>query len=263
MITSGGNRNPANADRSTFGRADRGRRTCPASSAGTDRHGPGPAHATDPSRAGAPREAASLRLEGMDVHAPVRQVGSSKPWCADGRRSWSCSGCWPVAGRRRPVTVRPRRRPSREARRPRACRSRTNPRSRRPPRPPRHRPRTAPTTTPPVATPPRTTPAGRPCPADVAATLPDSRSATLVAGFRTSRFRLYYCRTAGGQLYYRGISRADAAKATTLPARRIAGGFEARGLEEGSVFVFRVAQGRLFVIQDGKQIFVDPIIATL
>jgi hypothetical protein len=121
---------------------------------------------------------------------------------------------------------------------------------------------TAPTTTPPVAT-PRTAPAGRPCPADVAATLPDSRSATLVAGFRTSRFRLYYCRTAGGQLYYRGISRADAAKATTLPARRIAGGFEARGLEEGSVFVFRVAQGRLFVIQDGKQILVDPIMATL
>jgi hypothetical protein len=123
---------------------------------------------------------------------------------------------------------------------------------------------TAPTRTPPVAAPPsRTAPVGRPCPADVAATLPDSRSATLVAGFRTSRFRLYYCRTAGGQLYYRGISRADAAKATTLPARRIAGGFEARGVEEGSVFVFRVAQGRLFVIQDGKQIFVDPIIATL
>ena len=122
---------------------------------------------------------------------------------------------------------------------------------------------TAPTTTPPVATSPRTAPAGRPCPADVAATLPDSRSATLVAGFRTSRFRLYYCRTAGGQLYYRGISRADAAKATTLPARRIAGGFEARGAEAGSVYVFRVAQGRLSVIQDGKQIFVDPIIATL
>ena len=116
---------------------------------------------------------------------------------------------------------------------------------------------------PPVGTPPRTAPAGRPCPADVAATLPDSRSATLVAGFRTSRYRLYYCRTAGGQLYYRGISRADAAKATTLPARRIAGGFEARGVEAGSVFLFRVAQGRLFVIQDGKQIFVDPIIATL
>lgn len=122
---------------------------------------------------------------------------------------------------------------------------------------------TAPTTTPPVATPPETAPAGRPCPADVAATLPDSRAATLVAGFRTSRFRLYYCRTAGGQLYYRGISRVDAAKATTLRARRIAGGFEARGAEEGSVFVFRVAQGRLVVIQDGKQIFVDPIIATL
>ncbi|CAA9228631.1 MAG: hypothetical protein AVDCRST_MAG41-806 [uncultured Corynebacteriales bacterium] len=122
---------------------------------------------------------------------------------------------------------------------------------------------TAPTTTPPVATPPRTAPAGRRCPADVAATLPDSRPATLIAGFRTSRFRLYYCRTAGGQLYYRGISRADAAKATTLPARRIAGGFEARGVEAGSVYVFRVAQGRLFVIQDGKQIFVEPIIATL
>ena len=122
---------------------------------------------------------------------------------------------------------------------------------------------TAPTTTSPVATAARTAPAGRRCPADVAATLPDSRPATLIAGFRTSRFRLYYCRTAGGQLYYRGISRADAAKATTLPARRIAGGFEARGVEAGSVYVFRVAQGRLFVIQDGKQIFVEPIIATL
>src|SRR5690349_20612743 len=41
------------------------------------------------------------------------------------------------------------------------------------------------TTTPPVATPPRTAATGRPCPAGVAATLPDSRSATLVAGFRT------------------------------------------------------------------------------
>jgi hypothetical protein len=122
---------------------------------------------------------------------------------------------------------------------------------------------TAPTTTPPVATPSRTVPAGRPCPSDVAATLPDSRSATLVAGFRTSRFQLYYCRTTGGQLYYRGINRADTAKATTLPARTIAGGFEARGVEDGSVFVFRVAQGRLLVIQDGKPIFVDRIITTL
>lgn len=122
---------------------------------------------------------------------------------------------------------------------------------------------TSPTTTPPVATPPRTAPAGRPCPSTVAATLPDSPSATLVAGFRTSRYQLYYCRTAGGQLYYRGINRADAAKATTLPARTIAGGFEARGVEDGSVFVFRVAQGRLLVIQDGKQIFADRIITTL
>ena len=38
MITSGGNRNPANADRSTCGRAARGRRTRPASSASPDRH---------------------------------------------------------------------------------------------------------------------------------------------------------------------------------------------------------------------------------
>jgi hypothetical protein len=124
---------------------------------------------------------------------------------------------------------------------------------------------TAPTRTPPVATPTRTAPASRRCPADVAATLPGSRPATptLIAGFRTSRYQVYYCRTAAGQLYYRGINRADAAKATTLPARRIAGGFEARGVEAGSVYVFRVAQGRLSVIQDGKQIFVDPIIATL
>jgi len=46
VITSDGNRNPANADRSTFGRAARGRRTRPASSAGPHRHHPDPINAT-------------------------------------------------------------------------------------------------------------------------------------------------------------------------------------------------------------------------
>lgn len=120
-----------------------------------------------------------------------------------------------------------------------------------------------PATSAPTTSAPGTTPAGRPCPPGVAATLPDSGPATLVAGFLTSRFRLYFCRTVPGQLYYRGISRADSRQATTLAARTIAGGYEARTVAEGSEFVYRVAQGRLAVTQDGKQILVDPVIATL
>jgi hypothetical protein len=121
----------------------------------------------------------------------------------------------------------------------------------------------APSTAPPTTTPPRTTPAGRPCPADVARTLPGSQPATLVAGFGTTRFRLYFCRTVDGQLYYRGISRADAKQATTLAAKTIPGGYEARTVVDGNVFVYRVAQRRLVVTQNGKQIVVDAITSTL
>ena len=47
VITSGGNRNPANAHRRAFGRAARGRRIRPASSAGLNRHRRVRASATD------------------------------------------------------------------------------------------------------------------------------------------------------------------------------------------------------------------------
>lgn len=118
-----------------------------------------------------------------------------------------------------------------------------------------------PTTTAPTTTAPTTTPAGRPCPADVVATLPGP--ATLVAGFQTTRFRLYFCRTAPGQLYYRGISRADAKQATTLAAKTIPGGYEARTTFDGHRFVYRVARGRLLVTRDGRQILADAVTATL
>jgi hypothetical protein len=48
VITSGGNRNPANADRSAFGRAARDRRIRPISSARLDRHRRIRTSATDP-----------------------------------------------------------------------------------------------------------------------------------------------------------------------------------------------------------------------
>lgn len=122
---------------------------------------------------------------------------------------------------------------------------------------------TAPSPVPPTTTAPRPTPAGRPCPADVARTLPGARPAVLVAGFTTTRFRLSFCRTGDGRLYYRGVSRADAAQATTLPARTIPGGYEARTVVDGSVFVYRVAQRRLVVTKDGNRILADAVTATL
>jgi hypothetical protein len=51
VITPGGNRNPANADRSTDRRTARGRRTRPASSAGPDHHRPGSAQRNSPGQA--------------------------------------------------------------------------------------------------------------------------------------------------------------------------------------------------------------------
>lgn len=126
-----------------------------------------------------------------------------------------------------------------------------------------------PTTTPPTTTPPTTapvppaSPAGRPCPADVTRTLPGGGPATLVAGFGTTRFRLFYCRTDRGALYYRGISRANPARATTLPARTIPGGYEAQGTENGDTYVYRVAQRRLTVTKNGAPLFTDPVTSTL
>ena len=139
---------------------------------------------------------------------------------------------------------------------------------------------TGPTTTPttPPATPPATTsapttpaptpapttgPAGRGCPADVIRTLPGARSATLVAGFGTTRFRLYFCRTDRGQLYYRGISRAAPKQATTIPATTIPGGYQARKVFEGDTYVYRVTPARLVVTKNGKPLFTDRVTSTL
>ncbi|HST64797.1 MAG TPA: hypothetical protein VLM05_06385 [Mycobacteriales bacterium] len=118
-------------------------------------------------------------------------------------------------------------------------------------------------TTPAGTTPaPATSPAGRPCPADVTRTLPGGGPATLVAGYGTTRFRLFFCRSDRG-LYYRGISRADPSRATTLPARTVSGGYEAVGTENGDTFVYRVAQRRLSVTKNGKPLFTDPVTSTL
>lgn len=126
----------------------------------------------------------------------------------------------------------------------------------------------APATTVPPTTPPATTPAptlgptGRACPADVTRTLPGGGPATLAAGYGTPRFRLFLCRTDGGALYYRGISRTSG-RATTLAARTVPGGYEARGTENGDTFVYRVTPQRLTVTQNGKPLFTDPVTSTL
>lgn len=124
----------------------------------------------------------------------------------------------------------------------------------------------APSTTaaPPTTRPaPTTGPAGRPCPADVVRTLPGARPATLVAGFGTTRFRVYFCRTDRGRLYYRGISRANPKQATTIAARTISGGYEASTVFQGDAFVYRVSQGRLLVTKNGTLLFTDPVTSTL
>jgi hypothetical protein len=107
-------------------------------------------------------------------------------------------------------------------------------------------------------------PAGaRPCPDAVAAALPGGGPAVLVAAYETSRFRLYYCRTSAGQLYYRGVSRIDPSGVVTLPATEIAGGYEARTTANGSAFVYRVASRALVVIQDGRVLRTDPVLRDL
>ena len=104
---------------------------------------------------------------------------------------------------------------------------------------------------------------GRPCPDGVAAALPGGGPAILVAGYETARFRLYFCRTAGGALYYRGISRVDPGGAVTVPAYPIAGGFEARRTADGSTFVYQVKARVLRVFRDGTLLRADPVLRDL
>ena len=93
--------------------------------------------------------------------------------------------------------------------------------------------------------------------------LPAGRDAVLVAGYETSRFWLYYCRTAAGRLYYHGVSKANPAHTATLAATAVPGGFEARTTVSGSTYVYRVVAGKLVVIQDGAVIRVDPVLGAL
>ena len=120
-------------------------------------------------------------------------------------------------------------------------------------------------TTPDATTSPAAAPSGegRPCPDAVAAALPGGGPAGFVAGYETDRFRVYFCRTEDGQLYYRGVSRIDPASAVTVPAYPIAGGFEARRTAAGSTFVYQVKARVLRVFQDGALLRADPVLRDL
>ena len=104
---------------------------------------------------------------------------------------------------------------------------------------------------------------GRPCPDSVAAALPGGGPADLIAGYETARFRLYFCRTDDGALYYRGVSRVDPGGAVTVPAYPIADGFEARRTVDGSTFVYQVKARVLRVFQDGTLLRADPVLRDL
>jgi hypothetical protein len=123
-------------------------------------------------------------------------------------------------------------------------------------------PSPTPVPTTPAPTPAPTTTPARACPAAVAATLPGGAGATLVAGFETRRFRIHYCRTTGGALYYHGASRTAAAQQVTIPATPIAGGFQASRVVAGHTFVYRVTT-RLTVTEDGRTLLTDPVTARL
>jgi hypothetical protein len=121
-----------------------------------------------------------------------------------------------------------------------------------------------PTPTPtPMPSPTPTVPGARPCPDAVARALPGAGPAELVAGYETARFRLYYCRTADGTLYYRGVSRSDPNGVLTLPAHPIPGGYEATRFAAGSVFVYQVVDRVLRVSRDGRVLRVDPVLRDL
>ena len=97
----------------------------------------------------------------------------------------------------------------------------------------------------------------------VAAALPGGGPAALVAGYETARFRVYFCRTGDGALYYRGVSRTDPAGVVTVPAYPIADGFEARRTAAGSTFVYQVKARVLRVFQDGTLLRADPVLRDL
>jgi hypothetical protein len=94
--------------------------------------------------------------------------------------------------------------------------------------------------------------------------VPGGTSAAYVVGYQTATFRLYYCRGTDGTVYYRGVSKANPARAVTLPATPIAGGFEATNhASDGHTYLYRVADGRLIIARDGMVLRDEPIVGQL
>ena len=90
--------------------------------------------------------------------------------------------------------------------------------------------------------------------------VPGGTGAAFVVGYQTPTFRIYFCRGTDHRLYYRGVSKADAASAVTLPAGAVPGGYEAstRG-DDGHTYLYRVADGRLIIAQDGRVLRDEPV----
>jgi hypothetical protein len=75
------------------------------------------------------------------------------------------------------------------------------------------------------------------------------------AAFETAHFSIVICRTGGGDLYYRGVDKANAARWIVLPATGAAGSYEARN---GSTR-YQVGDSRL-VAKTGDSVEVDEVV---
>ncbi len=98
-----------------------------------------------------------------------------------------------------------------------------------------------------VSTTTTTSPTGKPCPDNVAQTLPGGGPATALLAAQTERSVVTICQTGDGQIFYHGQSRGSAGD-ITLPAQPEGDGFFA----VNGNYRYTVGGGRLVVTSDGE-----------
>ncbi|MFE0024493.1 hypothetical protein [Amycolatopsis sp. NPDC059021] len=101
-----------------------------------------------------------------------------------------------------------------------------------------------------VPAPGMSTPVVTPCPARIAARLPEGGSAQLVVAYRTTDKQIVLCKHSSGKLYYHGAYTANPEEAITVPATATPRGYLARN----GTYEYEIADTEVIVRNNGRQI---------
>jgi hypothetical protein len=93
------------------------------------------------------------------------------------------------------------------------------------------------------------------CPADVASTITDGGSSTLIAAYDTSEFAITLCTGSTGAVYYNGVDRQNPSQWITLPATMANGTYTA----SNNGYTYQVTHQDLVVSHAGTTLVDQPL----